>query len=146
MSSWLDHLPSQERTKIRQRLRSPEAYEKLREKVKGPEDLEREMARNEVMAELSFALETEPVVREALTNQVKEDVAERGVEELFGEVSPEELFAIEQGKFEVTIDKPESSPEQLVVIPEGNVNEKIPLKRNVADVYLQQFVSDQEHT
>lgn len=142
MSTWLDHLPSQERAKIRQRLRSPAAYEKLREKVKGPEDLEREMEQNEVMAELKFALETEPVVKDALKTQLEQDIAEQGVEALFGEVPPDAQFALEQGNFDIVIQAPdESSHDQLIVIPEGNVTEKLPVTTAFSEQYVQQFAT-----
>lgn len=142
MSNWLDHLPSQERQKIRQRLRSPEAYEKLREKVKGPEDLEKEMEKNEVMAELRFAMESEPVVKDALKKQIEKDIAEKGVEALLGEVPPDAQFAVEQGDFDIAITAPdESSHDQIVVIPEGNVSEKFPLTQSFSEQYVQQFAT-----
>jgi len=143
MSTWLDQLPSNERARIRARLRSPEAYEKLREKVKGPEDMEQEMEKNEALAELSFALETEPVVKDALKTQIEKDIAEQGVEAVFGEVSPDRIYLLEQGKFEIDVDaSADSAQEQLVVIPEGTVNEKIPLTQNMSEKYVRQFVSE----
>lgn len=105
--------------------------------------MEREMEKNEVLAELSFALETEPVVKDALKTQLEKDIAEQGIQAVFGEVSPERIYALEQGNFEITVDAPsDSSHEQLVVIPEGTVNEKIPLTQNMSEKYVQQFVSD----
>ncbi len=137
MSTWLDQLPSNERAKIRARLRSPEAYEKLREKVKGPEDLERDMEKNEALAELKFALETEPKAKNALKAQIEKDIAEQGIESMLGEVNPEFVYALEQGNFDVAVDS-----DQVVVIPEGVVAEKLPVSQKVSDTYIQQFVFD----
>jgi len=125
MSSWLDILPSSERAKIRQKLRSPEEYERLREKVKGPEDLEREMKWNEAMAELSFAIETEPTIKEALKNQIEKDLREEGVE---------------VGDFDILVEEnPETNQDQLMMVPEGNVGEKIPVKKSLSEQYVYQF-------
>ena len=70
--SWLDRIPSNERQRIREKLHLSEAeYARLREKVKGPEDLEREMDRNELLAELKFQMESEPKLAEALRAQCR---------------------------------------------------------------------------
>ena len=138
MSSWLDRLPSNERRKIREKLRSPAEYEKLREKVKGPEDLEREMEWNEAMAELNFAIESEPKIKEALRDQIAEDISEQGIENLVENadaLSPEQKAALEQGKFEISVE------DELTVAPEGTVAEKIPVKRSVTDRYVTQLHS-----
>ncbi len=134
----MDHLPSGEREKIRKRMRSPEAYEALREKVKGPEDLQDEMDKNERLAELSFALESEPKMQEKLKSQIENDIREQGIENMSdSEVSPDAKKAMEQGKFTVNIEPhPKTHIDTLTVnVSEGNVQEKIPLKQSLSDHY-----------
>ena len=140
--SYLDHIPSREREKIRKRMRSPEAYEALREKVKGPEDLEREMERNEKMAELRFSLESEPHQKSALKDQIEKDMAEQGIEAMLdaSEISTEALKAIAEGKFHVAISShPQTHEDTIVLMPEGHVAEKLPIKKSLSDQYAQQF-------
>ena len=139
--SWLNHLPSHEREKIRKRLRSPEEYERLREKVKGPEDLEKEMRKSEQLAELNFAMESEPKVKEALKKQVEKDMKEQGIESILeSHMSPEAKNAIEQGKFILQVSShPQTHQDALVAIPEGNVQEKIPVKPQLSDKYVAQL-------
>lgn len=139
--SWLDHIPSHERQRILKRLRSPEEYQQLRERVKGPEDLEREMERNERMAELKFAMETEPKLRVALTEQIREDIGEHGVEAVVDtEVPMDAKASLEAGSFAVTIEaNRETHEDQLMVVPEGNVQEAVPLKPAFSEQYLSQF-------
>ena len=141
--SWLDHIPSHERQRILRRLRSPEEYQKLRERVKGPEDLEREMEKNERMAELAFAMETEPKLKAALTEQIKEDVKEHGVDAVLDTELPSDArVSFEAGNFAVTIEANKDTQEdQLMVVPEGNVQEAIPLKPAFSEQYLGQFVA-----
>ncbi|MDD4627779.1 MAG: hypothetical protein PHE68_00090 [Candidatus Peribacteraceae bacterium] len=143
--SWLDHIPSHERQRILKRLRSPEEYEKLREKVKGPEDLEREMERNERMAELKFAMETEPKLKSALKEQVVEDIQEHGLEEVVetSALPKEARSALEARKFTLTIDANKVTHEdQIMVVPEGNVQEAVPVKPTFSDRYVGQFSRD----
>ncbi len=144
MSSWLDMLPSNERAKIRARLRSPQEYQRLREKVKGPEELEREMEHNEGMAELKFAMETEPIVREALAKQVQEDLQGQGLDTVLdAPVSPDQEALISKGNFTVSIEAADDSAnDQLVVHPEGNIAEKIPVKPSFTEQYVSQFQSN----
>ena len=140
--SYLDHLPSGVREKIRKRMRSPEAYEALREKVKGPEDLEREMERNEKMAELRFALESEPHLKTALKDQVEKDMKEQGIESLLDapDASTEALKALAEGKFQVAVSShPQTHEDTVVVMPEGKIAEKLPLKKAFNDRYMHQF-------
>lgn len=139
--SWLDHIPSHEREKIRKRMRSPEAYEKLREKVKGPEDLEREMEKNEVMAELKFSLETEPALHGALKSAIEKEMTDQGIEHMLEETPiMDHKIKLERGKFKVTVSShPATHHDQLSVVPEGNVQEKLPLKPAVSDRYVAQF-------
>ena len=134
---FMDHLPSHEREKIRKRMRSPEAYEKLRERVKGPEDLEREMERNIDTAELKFALESDPQVHEALKAHIEQDVRKQGLEQVLEKApSPEARKAIEQGKFRLAVSThPTTQQDQLMVLPEGNVQEKLPVKASLTQQY-----------
>lgn len=141
--SWLDRVPSAEREKIRKRMRSPEAYEALREKVKGPEDLEREMERNTEVAELKFALETEPALREALQEKIAEDLQEEGIEGCV-DVSPDkaQINALKRGFFTVDIaPHPQTQVDQLVIVPDGKVQESLPLKPALSDRYVSQFAT-----
>ncbi len=140
-SSWIDHIPSHEQQRLRRRMRSPEAYEKLREKVKGPEDLEKEMDRNEEMAELKFALESESQVQNALKKQIELDIKEKGIDEVFEAADKKLKQQIEKGKYKLTISAhPSTQQDQLVAIPEGNVQEKIPLTMTFNDGYVSQFM------
>lgn len=141
--SYLDHLPSAEREKIRKRMRSPEAYERLREKVKGPEDLEKEMQRSENMAELSFEMESNPERKESVRAAIEKDIAEQGIERVLDakELSSEQKKSLEQGKFAVAVSShPKTSEDVLVVMPEGNIQEKIPVKTTFSEKYVSQFV------
>ena len=141
--SWLDTLPSGDREKLRRRLRSPEAYEALREKVKGPEDLANELKKAEQMAELHFTLVVEPGVREALRLQVQEDIGEKGIDAVLDAVSlsQEGRGRIQQGQFDVRVDAhPQTQEDALVAVPEGNVQEKVPGKTSFSDRYVGQFL------
>lgn len=140
--SFLDHLPSREREKIRKRLRSPEAYERLREKVKGPEDLEREMERSEKLAELHLALESDPQFKETLKQSIETDIKEQGIDAVLESMNEDLQKDLEAGKFSVAIEShPETHEDSLVVIPEGNVQEKIPVKTLFSEKYIGQFVT-----
>lgn len=145
MSNWLDILPPNERHRLREKYKmSAAAYEKLREKVKGPEDLEREMLWNEAMAKLKFGLETEPALKQALTQQIERDIAERGIENvlMLPEAGAQKLHGV-IGQFEVTVEHgADNTPDQLVLVPEGNVQEKIPVKRGQAESYIAQMITD----
>lgn len=139
----MDSIPSGERMKLRRRLRSPEAYEKLREKVKGPEDLERELKRGEALAELHFALETEPGVHDALKAQLEKDLREQGIDAVIeaANISPDIRQTLERGKFALTVSQhPVTHHDVLAVAPEGNVQEKIPVNRSLSDRYASQFL------
>jgi DNA-directed RNA polymerase sigma subunit (sigma70/sigma32) len=136
--SYMDHIPSHERERIRKRMRSPEEYERLRERVKGPEDLEREMGHNERMAEVGFALESDPKFAEHLRSHVEKDLAEQGIENVLEKVpqNPDTKKAIERGKFKLQVSShPSTHRDQLMVVPEGNVQEKIPVKPQMSDRY-----------
>lgn len=143
--SFMDHIPSHERERIRKRLRSPEAYEKMREKVKGPEDLEKEMRKNEQLAEAKFMLESEPELHDALKGDIEKKITEQGIEAVVDAeaLSPETQRALLEAKFTVSLaSHPENHNDQLVIIPEGNVQEKIPLKTNLSDQYIGQLMGE----
>lgn len=142
--SYLDHIPSAEREKIRKRMRSPEAYERLREKVKGPEDLEKEMERSEKMAELSFEMESNSELKERVQAMIEKDIAEQGVEKILEAtgVDPDMRLMIEQGKFLLQVSAhPVTHEDTLVIIPEGNIQEKIPVKTGFCERYVSQFIA-----
>lgn len=135
MSSWLDQLPSQEKEKIRKRLRSPEEYERLREKVKGPEDLEREMEQNAEFAEVQLMLESEKGTQEKAKNTVKNAVQEQGIEASVEGLTLSEEQSIKEGNFKVIVSEKDHQPTLAVTIgdgsesaPSGNVSEVYPLK------------------
>lgn len=143
MSDYLDHLPGQQRENIRKRLRSPEAYEAMREKVKGPEDLEREMQKSEQLAEVHMALETEPRLRDDMKSAIEQDIAESGIEKILEtkHLSPEAKAMIEQGRFTISVDAhSENQTDALVLVPEGNVNEKVPVQQVFSEKYTGQLM------
>lgn len=146
MNSWLDMLPSSERQKIREKYKmSAAAYEKLREKVKGPEEMQQELNHNELMAQLRFDLETEPGMKDALKQQIENDMEQGGIEAVLKNPDlPSELRQqLERGEFEVTVESPtESEPDQIVLAPEGNVSEKFPISSSLSDSYLSQLQVD----
>ena len=142
MSTWLDLIPSHERQKLRElKKRSPEEYERLRERVKSVEQIAEEMDRNEQLAELSFALEAEPKLKDALKKQIEKDVREQGAEAVLEADLPEEVRTqLERGAFDVCVDAhPETQQDQIMIIPEGNVQEKIPVQSSLGEQYVQQF-------
>ena len=142
MSSWLDRIPSRERMRLRSRpRRSPEEYAREREAKLG-ETVERASEQAEFergLAELSFALETEPRVQEALVKQVQEDMKAQRIDALIddGQLSDAARAALMQGAMTVSV-----SGDQVMLVPEGNVQEALPLKKKVADQYVRQFVRD----
>lgn len=140
--SFLDHLPSYERRRLK-RMMSPEAYERLREKVKGPADLERELKRGERMAELSFELQTDGQLRETLRSSLQQDIAAEGIDAVFDARvhDPHVRSALEKGKFSLSVSShPVTHEDRLVAVPEGNVQEKIPVKPAFSDRYVAQFL------
>lgn len=139
--NFFDHIPSHERERIRKRLRSPEAYEKLRESVKGPEDLEREMEKMDAMAEMHFALESDHQMQESMKKTV-ESAMEQGIESVLDHpnLSPEAKKSLEAGKFKLTVSAhPTTHQDQVMVVPEGNVQEKIPVTQKMNDQLATQF-------
>lgn len=144
--AFMDRLPSQEREKIRKRLRSPEEYERLRDKVKGPEDLEREMEKNAEFAEAKLTLESEPKAQEKAKDAIREFVQEKGMDAAFeGKMSPE---AVSKGLFTVTvIEKAKGQPKLAIKpsvkpgesAPSGNVAEVLSLKPALQQQILSSF-------
>ncbi|UPA23044.1 hypothetical protein K8942_02415 [Candidatus Peribacteria bacterium] len=144
MSDYVDHLPSHERARIRQKMRSPEAYERLREKVKGPEDLENEMKKSEQLAELHFALESDRSVGEKIKASIDKDIREQGIEHIVDAdaLSPEVKTQLEQGKFTLVVSAhPSTHEDTLMLLPEGNIQEKIPVKTSFSEQYAGQVLS-----
>ncbi|MDD5469634.1 MAG: hypothetical protein PHO92_02430 [Candidatus Peribacteraceae bacterium] len=143
MSTWLDLIPSRERQKLRElKKRSPEEYERLRERIKSVEQIAEEMDRNEQLAELSFALEAEPTLKDALRRQIEQDMREQGIEAVLEAADlPEGVRTqLKRGTFDVRVDAhPETQQDQLVVVPEGNVQETIPVRPSLGEQYVQQF-------
>ena len=147
--NFLDHIPSIDRERIKKRLRSPEAYALLRERVKGPEDLERHMERMDAMAELHFALESEPKVQESLKKQVEKDIASLGIENVLetDRASPNARKAIEQGKFAMKVEAHRQTKEDaLHAVSEGRVQEKLPVKTSFSDAYVGQLKQSRKKT
>jgi hypothetical protein len=144
--SYLDHLSAPEREKIRKRMRSPEAYEKLRERVKGPEDLEREIDRNDRMADAAFVLESQPEQKEAMKKSLEVDLEKQGMEGVLEHApSDEARKLIEQGKFTLKISShPKTHEDQLTVVTEGNVQEKIPVRTQLSDTYISNLLASEK--
>lgn len=140
--NFFDHLPSRERERIRKRMRSPEAYEKLRESVKGPEELEREMEKMDAIAEMHFAFESDPKAQESMKKTV-EKAMEEGIDQVIEDpnISPEAKKSLEAGKFTLTVSAhPKTHQDQVMVVPEGNVQEKIPVTQKMNDQLATQFI------
>jgi len=141
--SWLDKLPGSAKQKKRAKYKmSAHAYEKLRQKVVGPEQAKEEMKRNEAMAQLKFGLETEPEFKEALQKQIEKDIAEQGIEAVLAvsEIPSDLKDQLQTGNFEIDITSPsEDAPDQLVLTPEGNIGEKIPVSKSLTESYLSQL-------
>lgn len=140
---WVDMLPSYERRKRRMERMDPAAYEKLREKVKGPEQLAEEMDRNEELAELALALELEPKLKEELKKDIERIMQDMGLTAVIdsaSSLSGSSMQDIEQGKFTVSVDTdPKTNRDQIVLSPEGNVQEKIPMNYSLNEQYVSQF-------
>jgi hypothetical protein len=145
--NFMDHLSTHAQEKVRKRLRSPAAYEALREKVKGPEDLEKHLEKMDKMAEAHFALETEPKIQESLKKQVEKDIEEQGIENVLetNKASPEAKKRIEQGKFTLKISAHSKTHEDaLQAVPEGSVQEKLPVKPSFSEQYFGQLMQSKK--
>lgn len=143
MSDFFDRLPSGVRETIRKKMRSPEAYERLREKVKGPEDLEKEMKRGEQLAELHFALESDKAIAEKVKATVEKDMREQGIENIVDvdALSPESKKQIEAGKFTLAVSAhPSTHDDVLMILPDGNIQETIPVKASFSEQYAGQVL------
>lgn len=145
--SWLDMLPASERQKVHETYKmSAAAYEQWREKVRerGPEYIEKEQEWNEMMAQLKFALDSEPLLKEALKSQIEKDLSQQGIEAVLNDpdVSQDILMSLEQGQFDITVDAPtETEHEALVLVPEGRVSEKLPITFQLTEVYVSQLAA-----
>ncbi|MFA6259120.1 MAG: hypothetical protein WCX29_00745 [Candidatus Peribacteraceae bacterium] len=142
MSTWLDVLPSRERQKLREmRMRSPAEYAKLRERIKSVEQITEEMQYNEYVAELKFALATEPAVRDALKDRIADDLREQGIEAVMEHVPDAQRAAVESGRFTVSLEShPQTRRETLAVLPEGDIQETLPIVSALSEKYIQQFI------
>ena len=142
---WVDMMPSHEKKRLRKRMRSPEAYEKLRQRVQGPEKLSEQMERNGDLAELALALELEPKLQEELKKEIEKDLKGMSLDQIFANpesISGEAQDSLYSGDFDVSIDtNPDTQEDQLVLTPEGNVNEKLPVKFSLSEKYAGQLGS-----
>lgn len=140
--AFMDHMPSREREKIRKKMRTPEAYERLREKVKGPEDLEQEMEKSEKMAELSFALETDPHMQEKMKTDIERDIKEKGIDavlDLQHDLPDSIRQSINEGKFSLAVSShPTTHDDTMMILPEGNITERIPVNVQISNAYAHQ--------
>ncbi len=137
--SWLDLLPSSEKRRIRKKMRSPEVYEKTREKVKGPEELEDELKVRESLADIKFGIETSSEKYSELKEKMDASISESGIENIvdINDTSKESVKALEEGLYEIQIESDNSNnPEQIVLLPEGNVSEKIPLQKSISEKFI----------
>jgi len=141
--SWLDRIPSNERQRIREKLHLSEAeYARLRENVKGPEDLRREMERNELLAELKLGMELEPKLSEALRAQVQEDIKLHGMPSVLerSSLAADVEQALTKGDFTISIaPDAQTHVDQFVLVPEGKVAEAVPVSQQFSEQYLGQF-------
>lgn len=143
----MDFMPSSpERRKLKKRM-SPAAYEKLRESVKGPEQMERELKKAEQLAELHFALESDEKLQEKAKDILAKAIREQGIEAVVDveNLSPEQKKSLEQGKIKIAVSSyPSTHRDQIVAVPEGKVQEKIPLKQSFSDSYTGQLTRQQQ--
>ncbi len=125
-------------------MRSPEAYERLRDNVKGPEDLEKEMRKAEQLAEFHFALEAEPQAQGMVYERMREDIGTHGIDAVLDaeEAPPSVRAAMQQGNFSVAVEPHPATHEDAVhALPEGNVQERLPVKTSFSDRYIAQVLS-----
>lgn len=146
LDSFIDHLGGIEKQRIIKRLRSPEAYERLRENVKGPEDLERALDRAEKMAELHFALESHEREHEKMKAIIERAMREQGIERVVDsvlELSDELRSAVADGRFQLEVSPhAETHEDTLMIVPEGNVQERVPVTMSLADVCVSQLTKN----
>jgi hypothetical protein len=142
--SFLEGLPRGVREQAEKlKLRSPEEYERFREKVRerGPEYAKEEMKRNSEFAEVKLHLETEPSLQERAKDAVAAFIDKQGMDVALEKMSASANEALKKGHFEVTVDasgkepklavKPTAKPSEKKGshdAPMGNVAEVFPLK------------------
>lgn len=144
--SFLDHLPAHEQKRLKKKM-SAAAYEKLRESVKGPEDLEKELKRADKMAALHFALESEPKLQERMRSSVEQEIKDHLEEtvEHSKNLSPAVLSALTKGNFTVAVaPHPHSHHDVLVVVPEGNIQEKVVIAKSPSDRLMSQMLDESD--
>lgn len=137
--SFLDHVPSHERSKWeRLKERSPAEYLKERKKYQeGLRERQRLSEKGSDFADFNFAFESEPKFRDDVKEKVKEGL-QKGIDHVIdGKVDAKTRHALESGHFDVSIDRTQSVP-KLTVKPrstgekpnaaEGNIAEALPLK------------------
>lgn len=141
--AWFEKLPGTAKQKERLKYKmSAKAYEMLRRKVVGPEKAKEAMRWNDAMAQIKFGLETEPEFKEALKQQIEKDMTEQGIEAVLemSEVPADLKQQLESGDFDVSVVSPsEDVPDQLVLTPEGNVGETIPVSKTLMESYVSQL-------
>ncbi len=127
-------------------MRSPEAYERLRENVKGPEDLEKALDRSEKMAELHFALASDSTAHERLKALIDRAVQEDGIESVLEQgaaFSEAGSAAVREGHFTLAVSVvPQTHEDALMVVPEGNVAEKVPVRMSLMETCVSQLMTN----
>lgn len=131
--AFLDRLAGPEKQRVLKRLRSPEAYERLREKVKGPEDLEWELDRAEKLAELHFALESDEAAHDSMKAIVDRALRERPDDAV--EDAAALPASVKEGNYRLAV----SADDELAILPEGNVRETIPVTTALLEECLSQL-------
>ena len=103
------------------------------------------MERNGDLAELALALELEPKLQEELKKEIEKDLKGMSLDQIFANpesISGEAQDSLYSGDFDVSIDtNPDTQEDQLVLTPEGNVNEKLPVKFSLSEKYAGQLGS-----
>jgi 3-dehydroquinate synthase class II len=93
------------------------------------------------MAEMHFGLESDPKMQESMKKTV-EKAMEQGIDHVLEDasISPDAKKSLEAGKFKLTVSShPKTHQDQVMVVPEGNVQEKIPLTQKLNDQLATQF-------
>ena len=138
--SWLDILPSHERQKLREKLRSPKEYAKSRESIPNLQEIDEQVERAKALAELKLALELEPRLEEELRKNIERDLQEQGSEALL-QSAPENISFLQEENFHIDIvEDPNTKQDTIALLPEGNPGEKVPLKPAISDRYAMEFL------
>lgn len=124
---------------------SPAQYEKLRAKVRerGPDYLERELDRVGELAELKLTLDTDPELKFAVKQKLKEDFESQGFSAVLDveDLSPARRKDLQEGKFEITVaEHPATKEDQLCIVPHRSISEAIPVKPAWSEQYVSQFL------